>query len=175
MNHPEYTRNTRTVPAIPGYPELFNIPGIIFSKLFKSTWKFPGIEISRYSRYFFHLRVFRVYPGLPGKLPEYPKNRPGNFQVDPGIPGYPQILLPGKKYLEYLEISIPGNFQVDLYPENTRKNTRKLVKRWLMPSDTQQPNLFHSVELRRKLGTWQKPVLINLREFRDHEITISYH
>ena len=131
MNHPEYTRNTRTVPAIPGYPELFKIPGIIFSKLFKSTWKFPGIEISRYSRYFFHLRVFRVYPGLPGKLPEYPKNRPGNFQVDPGIPGYPQILLPGKKYLEYLEISIPGNFQVDLYPENTRKNTRKLVKRWL--------------------------------------------
>ena len=29
MNHPEYTRNTRTVPAIPGYPELFKIPGII--------------------------------------------------------------------------------------------------------------------------------------------------
>ena len=29
MNHPEYTRNTRTVPAIPGYPELFEIPGII--------------------------------------------------------------------------------------------------------------------------------------------------
>ena len=83
-----------------------------------------------YEVIFKNLRVFRVYPGLPGKLPEYPKNRPGNFQVDPGIPGYPQILLPGKKYLEYLEISIPGNFQVDLYPENTRKNTRKLVKRW---------------------------------------------
>ena len=82
-----------------------------------------------YEVIFKNLRVFRVYPGLPGKLPEYPKNRPGNFQVDPGIPGYPQILLPGKKYLEYLEISIPGNFQVDLYPENTRKNTRKLVKR----------------------------------------------
>ena len=56
-----------------------------------------------YEVIFKNLRVFRVYPGLPGKLPEYPKNRPGNFQVDPGIPGYPQIYNPGKKYLEYLE------------------------------------------------------------------------